>query len=1056
MFFSLTTVRQLLRNTGLLRCIKRCAPSRVLVVSGSVILGVNCLQASAPEIFHTPDSENYITRVFTTENGLPQNSILAMEQTRDGYIWLATFGGLARYDGVKFKIFTTTNTPELPDNRITSLYADHHGALWVRSEGGYLTRYEGGTFTLISKPDVSIVDNVLLPIYLDKNDLLWFRSSKRLTCYNARTGEFTTFDNSSISEKLDTGIFIEPTAFTEDPEGNLWIGTKTGLIRYRDGNFTVYDRSNGLPDDLIRLVKATPGRGLLIVTDRDRGFYKDGKFTRSGEKAVDGFPFPAEGRNAADYIFFQLAGKLYRLEGDELVVFTLPNKDSVHPVFPDNEGNVWVGSDLSLTQYKRRYIGVFWQTGENDLALPARSMIQGADGTVLIHTDNRVIAWKDGRFFFPGGESRNAANSPLFNAIGPHKSLSLDRSGTPWIGDSTGLYKIENNTLTKLETGNALADRKFGRTCVFSKVSSKIFSSSFGTGLQEFENGSARVYTVANGLIDSEILALVEDRAGVLWIASKNGLGSFKDGVFTNFTTANGLTNNHVRDIYEDADGTLWIATYGGGLVRYRNGGFVGITSQNGLPEDIASRILVDDLDNFWVLGNRGVYSVNRASLNSFADGVAKAVYCNAYGIGDGMKTSEGNGGNQPAGWKTSDGRLWFPMIEGGIIIDPPRMRSNPPPVYIEEVILGKKVFDPRKPVEINPGENQLQINYTAVQFTQPEQIKFQYKMEGFDEDWQEAGTRRSAFYQFLPSGTYRFHVRAVTPDGLWKETDTFAQINVRSGLILYQNDAGRYYLTFSFPFNQYWWLYSLLALVTVILIVHLVRRRLKDITRRQFEQQQFSQQLINAHESERRRVAAELHDSIGQSLALIKNMAVTGAKLAGDGAGAGQFEKIAARSAETIAEVREITYNLRPYLLDKVGLTKEIEKLVEKIELADSIDVTSSIDNIDDLFSKDTEMNIYRIIQEGFNNVLKHSDAGEAYLEIKKYRGTVSIKIRDDGRGFEPAEQRSREMGFGLSGIAERVKMIGGTYSINSKIAGGTTILITLKYNGEQRGVKQ
>lgn len=1033
--------------------IRQLSTHGLLVWSIGLILVSHCA-IMASEIFQTPDSDNYITRVFTTEDGMPQNSVLAMAQTRDGYIWLATFGGLARFDGTKFKVFTTSNTPELPDNRITYVHEDRHGVLWIRSEGGVLTSYKDGTFTLISKPDHSVIDNILLPVYLDKNDRLWFRNSKRLTTYNTRTKELTAIENHHISSAFDDRIEIEPTSFAEDPDGGLWIATNKGLALHRNGAFTIFDERDGLPDDFISLVRQTPDGRLLVATSGGIGFYKDRTFTKLTEQTAGNFPFMQVGANTKEFLFFNLGRKLYRLSGNELLRFDLPNKEYVHTAFPDNEGNIWVGSNLSLTQYKPRHIKVFWQTGYSDLILPAKSIVQGRDGTVLIHNDTEIITWKDGIFRSPAKGMANGLNTPLLTAAFPHRALTVDNHGAAWIGDDTGLYRFENDSVTKLDTGSAVADENFGKVCLFSKTGEKIWSSSSGKGLQEFQNGKFHVYTVADGLVDNEILSLTEDRSGRLWIASKSGLGSFLDGVFTNFTTANGLTNNHVRDVYEDVDGTLWIGTYGGGISRYRDGKFASITSENGLPENIASRILLDDRDNFWVLGNRGVYSVNRNSLNSFADGNTKAVYCNVYGIADGMKTSEGNGGNQSAGWKTSDGKLWFAMIEGGIIIDPPRTSSNAPPVYIEEVILGKNTFDPRKPIEINPGENQLQVSYTAVQFTQPEQLKFQYKMEGFDEDWQEAGPRRTAFYQFLPSGTYRFRVRAVTSDGVWDDTGAFVDITVRSGLIFYQNDSGGYYLTFSFPFNQYWWLYLLLTLLVIVLAAFLIRRRLRDITRRQMEQQQFSQQLINAHESERRRVAAELHDSIGQSLALIKTMAVYGTKISAGPESSAQFEKIVERSAETIAEIREITYDLRPYLLDKVGLTEEIEKLIDKIALADSVDIHSNIDNINNLFSKDAEMNIYRIIQESFNNILKHSDASEAWIDIKKYQQSIAIKIRDDGRGFDPKDQGSSGFGFGLSGIAERVKMIGGDYSITSKLARGATILINLKLD-KDRSVK-
>lgn len=1003
----------------------------------------------ASEIFQTPAAENYITQTFTTENGLPQNSVISMVQTGDGFIWIATWGGLVRYDGVKFKIYTTGNTPELADNRISYLYEDRHGVLWIGSEGGILTNYKDGIFTLIKKTDSSLSDKIIFPIYLDKNDILWFKGSRHLNTYNIKTKEFSVIDNKLLSK---SGLQMEDViikSFAEDSDNNLWLACDHGLIRFRNNKFTVFDKTDGLPDNFIYLAKENSNGNLLVVSGSKAGFFKDEKFVQLTEHPSNSFVFPAV-NNIKNYIFYKLDQKLYCLAGDELSSFELPDANSVQSVLADNEGNVWIGKNLSLTQYKQRYVRIFLQNFEKDRFASVHAIVEDKDGSILVRSGHQILVWREGKFIpsiFSSG--KNPEISQSYSSLDFMESvIARDKFGAVWIGKPDGLFKYENNSLTKLNTDNDAADKNFAHALLFSNIPGKIWSSSIGSGLQEYQDGKSRIYTTADGLIDNAVVCLMEDKNGALWIGTRSGISRFQNGVFTNYTTENGLTNNNVRDFYEDTDGTIWIGTYGGGILRYRDGTFASITNKNGLPEDIASRILIDDQDNFWILGNQGIYSVSRSLLNDFVDGKTKTVYCAVYGIKDGMKTSEGSGGEQNAGWKAHDGRLWFAMVEGGVIIDPPKKKSHIAPVYIEDVILGKKSFDPRKAVEINPAEKQLQINYTAVQFTQPEQIKFQYKLEGYDEDWQEAGTRRTAFYQFLPSGKYNFRVRAVTSDGVWSDNNTDLEINVRSGLILAENEDGTTSLLISFPFNQYWWLYSLMIVSLIIVTIVIIQKRLKKINRRHLEQQQFSRQLINAHESERYRIAAELHDSIGQSLALIKNMAIFGTKMAEDTNSVEQFENILNQSSETIDEIRDITYGLRPYLLDKLGLTEEIKTLLDKIAATNSIDIYPKIDDIDNLFSEEAEMNIYRIVQEILNNILKHSDASEAIVEIKKHQAIVSIKISDDGHGFEPdnLKNKNKRSGFGLQGLAERVQMIGGTYSIKSKISEGTTVLVDLK----------
>ncbi len=1007
----------------------------------------------ADGIFQTPDGENFIRQTFTTENGLPQNTAVAVVQTRDDYIWVATFGGLVRYDGIKFTIFTTANTPELIDNRIASLYEDPHGVLWIGSENGVLIKYKNGVFTLIRKSVGSATDRVISRMFMDGNDLLWFRNANHLNTYNTETGEFTEIDN-GVFEKAGakSGDVGSVKAFELDAENNLWIASDRGLIQFRENKFTLFDKTDGLPDDLIRFVKATPDGNLFIATDYGAGFFKNGKFTALVEKQTNAFPFP-DFRNPEKFTFYTLNGKLYRLADGELLSYQLSQDKQEKTILADNEGNLWVGKNLELAVYKPRYVKVFWkplagQTGEG-----ISRIIEDRQGAVFLVDGQQIMRWKKGLFETVMTVPKNSPaykNEPYLKA-----TAARDAAGDIWVGRRDGLFKFENDSFTKIETGSADAD-KFLTGTLFIARDGKIWSAGLESGLRMLQNGETKVYTTADGLIDNTVNCLFEDKKGVLWIGTRSGMSRLENGAFTNFTTDNGLTNNYVRDFYEDADETLWIATYGGGILRYRDGNFVSITTKNGLPENIASRILVDDFDNFWILGNQGVYSVSRAALNDFADGSSRIVYCAVYGIKDGMKNSEGNGGDQPSGWKTSDGRLWFPMVEGGIIITPPKTKSLAPPVYIEDVLLNRKSLNSSKEIVINPDESSLEINYTAINFTQPEQIKFQYKLEGYDTDWQEAGTRRTAYYQYLTPGTYNFTVRAVTADGVWSENRANLKIRVKSGIIVHRREDGTAFFTIDFPFYLYWWLYLLLSVLSISAIVFAYQKRLEILERRRAEQQKFFRRLIYAHESERRRIAAELHDSVGQSLAIIKNAAFYDAtKPFNAETGKRQLQQIFEQSKQTISEVREITYNLRPYMLERFGITEAVKSLIEKIALSDTLDVYLKIDPIDRLFSNEEEISIYRIIQESLNNALKHSDASEVNVEIKRFNNFITIKIQDDGRGFDPKVLRERNgrAGFGLVGIAERIQMLGGTYSIESKLSIGTTIYVNVKIRGIEKG---
>jgi signal transduction histidine kinase len=328
------------------------------------------------------------------------------------------------------------------------------------------------------------------------------------------------------------------------------------------------------------------------------------------------------------------------------------------------------------------------------------------------------------------------------------------------------------------------------------------------------------------------------------------------------------------------------------------------------------------------------------------------------------------------------------------------------------------------------PSQHNLEIHYTGLSFIKPEQMQFRYRLEGLDEDWTNAGTRREAFYPYLPPGKYTFRVIAANSDSVWNEQGAWIEIVVQP------------------PFYRTAWFIALTILSLTVIGFALYRQRVSELKRKQSAQEEFSRRLINAHEAERSRVAAELHDSIGQTLAMIKNRAVFGAQMIDNPEAKEQLEAITSQTTQAISEVREISYNLRPYLLENLGLTRAIKSLVGKIEEFHLLKIESRIDDVDDLFAPEAEMSVYRIVQESLNNVAKHSDADEAALTIEKTDGIITIKIEDDGCGFDknaPPKTDAGSGGFGLLGINERVRMLGGSLDIQTGKGKGTKLMIKI-----------
>ncbi len=291
------------------------------------------------------------------------------------------------------------------------------------------------------------------------------------------------------------------------------------------------------------------------------------------------------------------------------------------------------------------------------------------------------------------------------------------------------------------------------------------------------------MYGARDGLTAATVLAILEDRDGNLWLGTEaGGLWRFAHGRFTNFTTREGLSDDTVLALYEDADGCLWIGTDGGGLNRYKDGRFSRFTRREGLFDDVQYAILEDGRGNLWMSCSRGIFRVRRAELEELAEGKRAAVVSQAFGRADGMRSAECSGFTQPAGWKTRDGRLWFPTIEGAVVIDPDRIRTNtlPPPVVIEQVLVDRRVLPRGDDSELEPGRGDLEFHYAGLSFVDPDRVSFRYMLEGFDREWIEAGSRRTAFYTNIPPGRYTFRVKAANNDGVWSDTDAVARFSLR------------------------------------------------------------------------------------------------------------------------------------------------------------------------------------------------------------------------------------------------------------------------------------
>lgn len=956
---------------------------------------------------------------WTTDNGLPHNTINAILQTHDGYLWLATLDGLVRFDGVRFKIFTTANTPALKSNRCTSLFEDQSGQLWIGTEDSGLAKHHDGVFATftteqglpgneVQKIWADDQGNIVLLIGqrlfrwhnekaesygLQTNALLVSRNENQQTAivaYRDRLGLHIVISGRTLTLTKASGLSsLEVTAIHQDRQGALWIGTRSGLNHLKDGVVTIFTTKDGLPPSaaVTRITEDRLGNLWLGMGDKGLVRYKDGQFTHytTANGLSDNNVLPIyEDREGTIWIGTYANG-LNRLRRDVVQMYSEQNglpSNNVYPILEDRSGNVWLGTwEKGLARFAH---GRFAHYSKED-GLPGdivTALAEGRDGALWIGAYYGVARYKDGQYT----QFREKLGSD-FHYV---SAILEDRDGAIWLGADTKLCRLKDDAVT--------------------------------------------TFTTSDGLAGNEVKAILQDRKGVLWVGSYGGLTRHENGRWRAFTKRDGLASEKVRSLYEDNDGVIWIGTYDGGLGRLKENKIISITQKDGLYNNGVFQILEDGHGNFWLSCNLGIYKVSKQQLNDFADGRIKFVTSVPYGRHDGLSNIECNGGAQPAGIKTHDGRLWFPTQGGAAVIDTNEISLNPlpPPVQIEGCLLDRAVADCRQAVKLVPGQQSLEISYTGLSFIKPEQIRFKYKLTGLDHDWVDVGTRRTAYFSHLPPGSYTFTVIAANSDGVWNTEGRTLQITVVP------------------PFWRTGWFVLLLSFTTFSIGALIYRRRIAHLKQARDAQKEFSHRLIDSQENERKRIAAELHDSLGQSLALIKNHALFGLQGPADlEMTREELRQISMQSAQAIDEVKEISYNLRPYLLDRLGLTKALQSMLSRVAESSGIDFSVDIDDVDGVFSASEEINLYRIFQESVNNIVKHSVAASALVRLKRESQTVKVTIEDDGKGFVPqaadAASVSHKHGFGLMGMAERVRMLGGTHTVTTAPGAGTMIRITI-----------
>jgi signal transduction histidine kinase/ligand-binding sensor domain-containing protein len=975
----------------------------------------------------------------TIDNGLSQNFIFCIYQDSQGFMWFGTKEGLNRYDGYRFTVYRHNpfNPNSIPDNYVTEILEDNSGMLWIGTALGGLCSFDPrreifSRYRYDSLDANSLTSNRITSLAEDNRGNLWIGTEWGLNMLDQSRRRLTRFlhsptDPSSISNNNIRKV-------VKDSSGTLWVATASGINIFHNSSQTfsrfyhVPGNSNTISSNDVYSICVTKNGSVWFGLGRSLEVFQSGRFVRHDLPGDPKLPHNVtrivEDQNGT--LWFSSLGALMNFHPKEKQFNVVRTKPSVVSLFCDNTGALWFGTNgYGVERYSKR--------DDRFELFPEKRIEEVVFGDII----SRLQSYCGKTLSYP---------------IIHGQSFAEDSAGNVWIAtlwDGIFFYDITKKSFKRFQFRPELKYNDLRRKVYFVYVgqSGKILiGTQYGVAQLHPNNGQftyQRLYPDDYTLLGFErvsnsydITCIYEDRFGVLWVGTPVlGLirydptdGSKRYYSFR-FDDSTSINTNFILSIEPDPQQPqryLWLGTDGGGLNKFdmQSGRAEHFTEKNGLPNNVVYAVLADRSGNLWMSTNRGLCKFNP---------ITQALH--RFDVREGLQSNEFN---RRESYKARDGKIYFGGIYGVNAFYPENIVINThiPPVVItdckifnrslslgdEEAILRQTITFTDTMI-VNYRDNILSFEFAALDFSTPWKNKYAYMLEGFNPAWIFIGTERSVTFTNLDPGEYLFRVKGSNGDGVWNEKGASLRIIVLP------------------PYYKTWWFQAGVVILMMLAIAITVRRRFARIRREHQLQEEFSRQLLARQEQDRERIAAELHDSLGQNLLVVKNRAILGSNASGETTETKtHFDFISSIVSDTLKEVREISHNLRPYQLDRLGLTDALHATAEKVQQSSSIILHHTIDDVDQLFTKEQEINLYRIVQESLNNVIKHSQATRATLSVRRADKTVTILVEDNGRGLSD-EETQQTKGFGLRGMRERVKILNGTISIRSSPDQGTTL---------------
>jgi ligand-binding sensor domain-containing protein/signal transduction histidine kinase len=920
-------------------------------------------------------NEPFIVDSWSAENGLPDSEVISVVQTHDGCLWLGTLHGLVRFDGIQFTVFNENNTPGLTSDRIVYLFEDNETNLWIGTESSGLLVIKDGRIRNFESESAA-VGGKLIYAYEDAATNVWFYTADRHSFF---------YHDGRFRSTVSTPLVFRAARIQVPGKSGFWQILNGTVQKWQDSR----PEKNYGPcpwGNTIVTAACEDGDGNLVVGTLGMGVF-----------------------------WYQADGKCRQITTQQGL-----SSPYVLSLCLDRDGNLWVGTDGSgLDRIKRK-------TFDTPAALhpwAAQSVSEDASGGLWVA-------------FGALGVSHWISNSAKYFYPGQHQDAwetLVDRQQRIWVGTrDDGLFLFQTNHFVPAPGAEILWPNIFA---LFESREGQLWAGT-QNGLATFDGQKWKLFTMNDGLSENIVRAIAEDSGGNLWVGTESrGLNFFKGGKFTTYRKGeNGLPGDDISCLYEDRDGVLWVGTSGHGLARFQNGRWTRYAGTNGLASDSISYIAEDDAGYLWIGSNAGLMRIPKQSLNDYAAGATNVISCRTYGKADGLPTRECSAGSQPAVCRSPDGTLWFPTIKGLASVTPADLKSNlqPPMVMIESVLVDGREqktnrLDSTWPpsITIPPGGEELEIHYTALNFSAPGLVRFKSWLEGHETSWSEAGDERVVRYPKLPPGRYRFHVQACNEDSVWSGPDAA----VLSVIVQPQ-------------FWQTGWFRISVILCLLGIVAGVVRHLSTQKLQRQL--QTFRQH--EALEKERARIARDLHDQLGANLTQV---ALLGEMAEADKEAPAEVEshaqQISQTARETTRSLDEIVWAVNPANDTLDGLVnyacKYAQDYLALAGLRYRAELPAQLPAIP--IPPEIRHNAFLAFKEAVHNVVKHAQATEARIRLRLEPGQFVLEIEDNGRGT--GSQTSPQNRNGLRNMRKRMADIGGSFEMGAAPERGTVVRLTV-----------